>query len=61
MDVLGAHALAIEPPMDCLMHRTPVGKRFAPLIPVDCAVSYLHLVLFKFFSMLSLNGTHYGH
>ncbi|CAN1780226.1 Calcium-transporting ATPase 9, plasma membrane-type [Linum perenne] len=29
MDTLGALALATEPPTDHLMHRTPVGRRFA--------------------------------
>uniref|UniRef100_A0A7N2R5R1 Cation-transporting P-type ATPase C-terminal domain-containing protein n=1 Tax=Quercus lobata TaxID=97700 RepID=A0A7N2R5R1_QUELO len=35
MDTLGALALATEPPTDHSTHRTPVGRRFAPLIPVD--------------------------
>lgn len=29
MDTLGALALATEPPTDHLMHRSPVGRRFA--------------------------------
>ena len=60
MDTLGALALATEPPTDHLMHRSPVGRRFAILISVDCAVAYLDSVLFKFFNVLSRNFTHHG-